>query len=310
MVIKVINCADGNAMIKKAEMPIGRSADRRETVAAFRSRLESAMERVGINQSGLARAIGIDRSTLSQLLSRSNDRLPRADTVASMATALQVSTDWLLGLAEEPGRGAAILRETVEIAMTGTAEHDDSLIEQWHADSVGYKVRYVPSSIPDLVKTDAVLAYEYATYEAKSEAEAKTSIENRLAQSRVPEAEMEICCSWQMMESFAKGNGVWCELPAKARLDQLDYMAALLSELYPRVRLYLFDGRRMFSVPYTVFGPKRAAVFLGQMYFVFNTRDHIRTLSDHFDGLIRAAKVQAHEMPGYILSLRKSVGIN
>ncbi|MAO91846.1 MAG: transcriptional regulator [Rhodospirillales bacterium] len=277
--------------------------DRRETVSSFRKRLESAMADVGINQSGLARAIGVDRSTLSQLLSRSADRLPRADTVAAMAVALQVSTDWLLGLAEEPGQGAAILRESIEIARPDTFAGSDKLLEQWHTDAVGYKVRYVPSSLPDLVKTDAVLALEYATYQAKSTEEAKSSIQNRLALSRIPEMEMEICLSWQVLRTFARGQGVWDEFPKSVRLEQLEYMASLLSELYPRVRLFLFDGRKVYAVPYTVFGPRRAAIFLGQMYFVFNTREHIRTLSDHFDSLVRAAKVQAHEMPGYIRSL-------
>lgn len=290
-------------MYKATEYPTGRNLDRRETVSSFRKRLESAMADVGINQSGLARAIGVDRSTLSQLLSRSADRLPRADTVAAMAVALQVSTDWLLGLAEEPGQGAAILRESIEIARPDTFAGSDKLLEQWHTDAVGYKVRYVPSSLPDLVKTDAVLALEYATYQAKSTEEAKSSIQNRLALSRIPEMEMEICLSWQVLRTFARGQGVWDEFPKSVRLEQLEYMASLLSELYPRVRLFLFDGRKVYAVPYTVFGPRRAAIFLGQMYFVFNTREHIRTLSDHFDSLVRAAKVQAHEMPGYIRSL-------
>ncbi len=292
-------------MVRKSDYPIGRSLDRQETVDAFRRRLDAAMTSVGVNQSGLARAIGVDRSTLSQLLSRGADRLPRADTVAAMATVLQVSTDWLLGLAEEPGQGAAILRESIEIARPDSFEGSDSLLEQWHTAAVGYKVRYVPSSLPDLVKTDAVLAYEYDTYQAKSTAEAKTSIQNRLALSRIPEMEMEICLSWQALRGFARGEGVWEEFPRAVRLEQLDYMASLLNELYPRVRLFLFDGRKVYAVPYTVFGPRRAAIFLGQMYFVFNTREHIRTLSDHFDALVRAAKVQAHEMPAYIRSLKE-----
>lgn len=262
------------------------------------------MERVGINQSGLARAIGVDRSTLSQLLSRSAERLPRADTVASMATALQVSTDWLLGLAEEPGQGASILRETVEIAKTDAVTGSDRLLEQWHMDAMGYKIRYVPSSLPDLVKSDAVLSYEYAAYIAKSAEVMKNTIEKRLALSRLPEMEMEICCSWHAIRAFARGEGAWANMPEADRIHQLEYMATLLSELYPRVRLFLFDGMKMYSVPYTVFGPRRAAIFLGQMYFVFNTREHIRTLTDHFDNLVRAAEVQAHEMPGYILSLK------
>ena len=293
--------------LPQGTVPIGRSAERRDTVSAFRSRLELAMERIGINQSGLARAIGVDRSTLSQLLSRSGDRLPRADTVASMATALQVSTDWLLGLVEETGQGAAILQEQVEIARTDLTLSSDALLEEWHADAVGYKVRYVPSTLPDLVKTDGVVKHEYEIYRAKSPEAAKSVAEKRLAQSRVPEMEMEICMSWQMLQSFAAGEGIWAGFPPEIRHDQLDHMSAVLSELYPRVRLFLFDGREVFSVPYTVFGPKRAAIFLGQMYFVFNTRDHIRTLSDHFDRLVRSAEVQAHEIPGYVLAQKKRV---
>lgn len=289
-------------------MPIGRSTERRDTVSAFRARLELAMARMEINQSELARAIGVDRSTLSQVLSRSGDRLPRADTVASMATALQVSTDWLLGLVEETGQGAAmgaaILQEQVEIAHTDLSRGADTMLEAWHADAVGYKIRYVPSTLPDLVKTDDVVNHEYAVYRAKSPEAAKTMAESRLALSRIPEVEMEICMSWQMLQTFAAGEGTWSEFPVDIRLAQLDHMSAVLSELYPRVRLFLYDGREVFSVPYTVFGPKRAAIFLGQMYFVFNTRDHIRTLSDHFDTLVRAAEVQAHEIPGYVLSQR------
>lgn len=290
--------------MKKPDIAVGKTNDRRGTVAAFRARLEIAMEKIGINQSGLARAIGVDRSTLSQLLSRSADRLPRADTVAAMAVALRVSTDWLLGLAEEPGQGAAILKESVEIAKTDAETSSDQLLEQWHQDAMGYKIRYVPSTLPDLVKTDAVLVYEYSAYLAKSAEAMKDTIERRLALSRMPEMEMEICCSWQVLRSFALGQGIWSDMPQSVRLEQLDAMARLFSELYPRVRLFLFDGMKMYAVPYTVFGPRRAALFLGQLYFVFNTRNHIRTLTDHFDNLIRAAEVQAHEIPDYILSLK------
>ncbi|MHA1563715.1 MAG: helix-turn-helix domain-containing protein, partial [Alphaproteobacteria bacterium] len=64
--------------------------DRRETARIFRVRLSEALSRAGVNQSALARRTGIDRSTLSQLLSPDETRLPRADTVAAIATALQV----------------------------------------------------------------------------------------------------------------------------------------------------------------------------------------------------------------------------
>ena len=42
----------------------------------------------------------------------------------------------------------------------------------------------------------------------------------------------------------------------------------------------------------TIFGPTRAAAYIGNMYFVFNSTEHIRALTQHFDDLIRGAVVQ------------------
>ena len=65
--------------------------------------------------------------------------------------------------------------------------------------------------------------------------------------------------------------------------------------------------RTHYSVPYTVFGPMRAAVYVGQMYFVFNTKEHIRVLTRHFDDLVRAAVVQANDTPKMLAALRDEV---
>jgi hypothetical protein len=69
-------------------------------------------------------------------------------------------------------------------------------------------------------------------------------------------------------------------------------MISLVDELYPTFRWFLFDGRQRYASPYTVFGPKRAAIYMGNMFFVFNSTEHIRVLTRHFDDLIRAAVVQ------------------
>jgi hypothetical protein len=69
-------------------------------------------------------------------------------------------------------------------------------------------------------------------------------------------------------------------------------MIGLIEELYPACRWFLSDARDRFSAPITVFGPLRATIYVGQMYFVFNSTEHIRALTAHFDGLIRAAKIQ------------------
>lgn len=269
--------------------------DRNRAGVIFRERLTLAMRRADMNQSDLARRAGIDRSTLSQLLAGRSDRLPRAETVACVALTLKVGTDWLLGLSNDARSGARIIRESVQIAHRDTAQPSDENIRKWHAESAGTKVRYVPSTLPDLMKTDRVLSYEYGDYLSKSPDQAKTATAAKLAYSRMPESDMETCFSLQSMRGFAAGENIWSGLPEEARREQLRAMAKLARELYPRLRVFLFDGLAQYSVPYTIFGTKRAALFVGQMYFVFNTAEHVQNLISHFDDLIRSAVVQAHE---------------
>ena len=91
------------------------TTQRGDVARQFRSRLGEAMSHTGVSGAALARQVGIDRSTLSQLLSEGSDRLPRADTAAAIAAALQISLDWLLGLSHETKRGADILLESLQI---------------------------------------------------------------------------------------------------------------------------------------------------------------------------------------------------
>ena len=280
--------------------------DRRETVRLFRTRLTEAMNAAGINKSALARVSGIDRSTLSQLLTADNERLPRAETVASVAKALQVSLDWLLGLSNEARLGAAILKDSIEISLTADVPTDECLAI-WHKEAVGYKIRYVPAGLPDLVKTPSVLKFEFQDFASKSPSQAINASEDKLEYTRLPDADMEICMPLQLLETFAHGEGIWKGLSPEVRLEQLDNIATVMDELYPKLRLFLYDGLTHHAAPYTVFGPKRAAIYVGQMYFVFNTREHIRTLIDHFDGLVKAAVIQANEIPSFIEKLKQEV---
>ena len=135
-------------------------SERQDTARLFRQRLAEAMQRANLSQAQLAQRISIDRSTLSQLLSAENDRLPRADTVAAIGNALQVSLDWLLGLRGEAELGAAILPEALQVTLRpqNTADQD---LARWHEEAAGYKIRYVPTSLPDLAKTERVMAYEF-----------------------------------------------------------------------------------------------------------------------------------------------------
>lgn len=280
--------------------------DRRETVRIFRGRFLEALENAGLSRSALARETGIDRSTLSQLLSRDNDRLPRADTVAAIAAALRVSLDWLLGLSHEAKPGADVLQESLQFTPSAQTPVDENLA-RWHVEAAGYKIRYVPATLPDLVKSEDVMRYEYRDYVAKSADQAIAASHGRLAYTRLPDTDMEICMPRQSLEAFARGEERWRDLEPAVRRAQLDKMAEIADELYPSLRVNLFDGLTHYSAPYTIFGAARAAVYLGQMFFVFTTTPHIRVLMRHFDGLVRAATVQATETPSFLRELSAEI---
>ena len=272
---------------------------KQEIVAVFSKRLVESMHERGLSQSQLSRESGVDRSTLSQLLAEENLRLPRADTVAAIAQALQVSSDWLLGLSQDSRFGAEILRQSFEVAPHEPSPADDNL-KRWYEEAAGLKIRYVPSHLPDVVKTDRVLEYEYGQVLERPVSRAKEQARQHLSFSRGPDNDLEICMPRQTLEGFCRGSGLWRELDRDARAEQIDVMRTTIEELYPSVRLYLFDERRRYSVPYTIFGARRAAVYIGQMYFAFNTTDYVRILIRQFDDLVRNAEVQAHEVAGFI----------
>lgn len=265
--------------------------DRREIVEIFRRNLSELIVRSGVSQSAYAARAKIDRSTLSQLLSPENARLPRAETIAALAGVEQVSIDWLLGLSQKGQVGADVLGRDPFVESGGESSLDECL-QRWHAEAAGYKIRYIPSSLPDLLKTKAVIDFEYGEQGERLPAILRQEAEARLAYSRRPETDMEACSSIQSLESFARGENIWRTLAVEERRAQLESMMQLIEELYPTFRWFLFDGLQYFSIPFTIFGPQRVAIYAGGMYIVFNTTEQIRIMTRQFDSLIRAAIVQ------------------
>lgn len=274
--------------------------DKRDLSAVFRERLKLLVMRSGQNQSAFAAAVGIDRSALSQLLSGATTRLPRAETLLNIAAQHRVSLDWLLGLSQDEGLTGE-LRQSFEIEE-GYGAFDRTLLAKWHAEAAGTKIRYVPAGIPDLLRTEALIDYEAAISNRSREAQVDET-QYRIDYNRRPETDMEVCMPRHTLEIFARGLGVWDRFAPPARKAQLEHMARLLDDLYPSFRLYLYDGRQRYSVPYTIFGQLRAAIYLGDMYLVLNATQPIRTLTRHFDQLIRAAEVNAHEAAAFARTL-------
>jgi len=276
--------------------------DKRDLARIFQTRLKTLLEREDGNQTSFAKSIGVDRSALSQMLSGQSTRLPRVETLLNMAERYAVSMDWLMGLSQDEGITGA-LRNSFDIEEEQSGSQSQSLLEKWHTEAAGTKIRYVPLRIPDLLRSREVVLYEteLANREPQRQLQ-ETSF--RLDYNRQPGTDMEVCMPLQTLEDFASGHGIWSGLSPDIRADQLARMAALIDELYPSFRLYLYDGGQRFSAPYTVFGSMRAAIFIGEMYLVLNSKDAILSMQRHFDHLVRIAKVNAHEAAGFVASLK------
>lgn len=279
--------------------------DKRDIGELFRERLIEVVERYPGNRSAFAASIGLDRSALSQLLSGRTVRLPRAETLAAIADQHQVSLDWLLGLSQRESV-APVVAATLEVEERAGGATDTRLMS-WRRDAAGYKIRYVPASLPDSLRTDAVIEYELGARLGPSQETRKREADLHLEYSRRPETDMEVCMQLQRLRGFARGDGVWAGLDRRVRAEQIAHMADILAELYPTFRLFLYDGLRVFSAPYTVFGPLRAAIYIGDAYVVINGTEQIRALADHFDGLIRRATVNPHEAAEWVRGLAREV---
>ena len=272
-----------------------------ERVTLFQQRLQQVITQSGLNRSSFATSISVDRSTLSQLLSPENMRLPRADTVASIAEIYQISIDWLLGLTQQGSLVANIMPEALEVDDYSTSTFDKYL--EWHRQASGYKIRYVPTTLPDLLKTEAVAEYEFNRYGSGKVDQSVRDNQLLLLQQRHPGSELETCLSLQSLRSFALGQGIWQGLAVKSRRQQLQRMIELSDELYPGFRWFLYDGKETYSSSFTIFGPLRATLFLGHLYVVVNSIEHIRKLTERFDDLIRIAIVHPHEIHKTLESL-------
>lgn len=279
-------------------------ADRNDILDVFRLRLGELVAEAGGSKVALAKALQLDRTTLTQLLSKSNRRLPRTETLVTVARHAHVSVDWLLGLRHDgPGR-TEVLTPQPAIERDVVAPDDERLIG-WLMDARGTKIRYVPTTLPDLMKTDDVIRFELAATRVHVAEHGIDTAAARLRWQRRPESDMECCSSVQALEGFARGEGIWSGLPAAIRREQLARIAELADELYPTFRWFLFDARTRYAAPVTVFGTRRAALYLGQMYLVFTSDEHVVAMTQHFDALIRAATVQPPHVPALCRRLQR-----
>lgn len=275
--------------------------DKRDRAALFRERLALAMARAGATQASLARDAGLDRSTISALLAPGT-RLPNAQATADCAVSLRVSTDWLLGLTEISTPPDLLAEQAVGLVSAPRALFDATIFG-WHREAAGAKIRHVPATLPDILKTPEVVAWEYDATLGVDAANAIAAFDDQRQWLAAAHSDFEIALPLHELVSFAAGTGYWSGLKASARRAQLDELIRVTETLYPALRLYLFDAHRVFSAPMTVFGAQRAVIYLGRQYLVFSDMAKIAEIARHFDWLVREASHSARDTAAHLRAM-------
>jgi hypothetical protein len=86
--------------------------------------------------------------------------------------------------------------------------------------------------------------------------------------------------------------------PPDIRREQLRWFAEVYDQLFPSLRLFLYDARIVFSAPLTIFGPRLAVIYVGRHYVAFRDRERVQANSRHFDWLVREATVSDRDFRG------------
>ena len=278
--------------------------DKRRRASLFRERLMEVMSMKGMTKSGLSRAAKVDRSTIGQLLKNDHPRLPNSQLAADAANALGVSTDWLLGLTNRPETPGDIVAAALSLSPAERTSADKQLLE-WHHEAAGYKVRHVPATLPDILKTKRMLDWEYASVRERRLPEAFSAMQDQLQWLSSGVSDYEIAVPIHEIESCAAGTAYYKSVEESVRYEQLGFIADQCDQMFPRLRIFLFDAHRVFSSPVTIFGPNLAVVYVGQCYLAFREVERVKSLSSHFDWLVREAVVDARNVSTHIRALIK-----
>ncbi|MDA9991200.1 helix-turn-helix domain-containing protein [Paracoccaceae bacterium] len=279
--------------------------NKQRRASLFRERLMEVMSMKGMTKSGLSRATNVDRSTIGQLLKNDQPRLPNAQLAADAANALGVSTDWLLGLTNRPETPGDIVTAALSLSPAERTSADEQLLA-WHHEAAGYKVRHVPATLPDILKTKRILDWEYASVRERRLPEAFSAMQDQLQWLSSGVSDYEIAIPIHEIESCSAGTAYYKDVEEGMRYEQLGFIADQCDQMFPRLRIFLFDAHNVFSSPVTIFGPNLAVVYVGQCYLAFREVERVKFLSSHFDWLVREAVVDARNVSTHIRSLIKA----
>lgn len=274
--------------------------DKRVLSTQFKQRLQEVLDSHAKGRNDFLRQTGIDRSALSQFLNAEIARMPRAETLQRIAQVSGVSVDWLLSL-ENAREGRQEVAESIQIERAVQSDGSTPL-DKWRDEAKGYKLRYVPSTLPDMISLGSLT--EPNLPDARG-----GGVENVLGHISLDEMDVEIAMPLQTLEDVSSRSGLWRSASADQCYRQLSYMARICRDNYPALRLHLYDGSQTFSAPFTVFGKKRVALYIGEAYLVVNSNDQVRLFTRQFDRLVRRAIVGSDKVQETLSRLAEAVNL-
>ena len=274
--------------------------DKRLLAKEFKTRLQAVVSAHPEGRGAFMRSVGIDRSALSQFLSKDTDRLPRAETLHRIAAVTGVSVDWLLCLENAP-EGRQEVAQSVQIERE-TLPDGSTPLDHWRDAAVGFKLRTVPSTLPDIVSLAPETPPDRRIEDARG-----GGTENVLDRISLNDMDVEIAMPIQTLRDLADQTGLWRGTEPEQARRQLLHMAQICREHYPALRLHLYDGTKTFSAPFTVFGNQRVALYIGDAYLVVSSPDQVRGFARQFDRLVRRAVVSSDKMHDTLTALAKAI---
>ena len=210
----------------------------------------------------------------------------------------------MLGLTNRPETPGDIVAAALSLSPAERTSAAAQLLA-WHHEAAGYKVRHVPATLPDILKTSRMLEWEYASVPERRLPEAFKAMQDQLAWLSSGVSDYEISIPIHEIEACAAGTSYYNGVSENIRYEQLYFIADQCDQMFPRLRIFLFDAHQVFSSPVTIFGPNLAVIYVGQCYLAFREIERVKSLSGHFDWLVREAVVDARNVASYIRSMIK-----
>lgn len=274
--------------------------DKRDLSKEFKKRLSEVIDDYGKGRGHFMRAVGIDRSALSQFLGQDSNRLPRAETLHRIAKVTGVSIDWLLCLENAP-EGRQEVAQSVQIEREMQADGTTPL-DHWRDAAIGFKLRTVPSTLPDIVSLAPDSALNGELEDARG-----GGAENVLDRISLNDMDVEIAMPLQTLQDVSARTGLWRGTPRDTCRRQLQHMAQICERHYPALRLHVYDGTETFSAPFTVFGNQRVALYIGDAYLVVSSPEQVRGFARQFDRLVRRAVISSDQVHTSLRALADAV---